>query len=472
VEIRDYLRIARRRWLLIAGCIVAALAVAALVTFRATPLYSSNAQLFISTPGSDSSQAYQGGLFSQQRVTSYADLATSREVAEQVLEATEVELTPSELAEKVSATAKPETVILELSVSDPSPRVAQRLAQAYARAMTEFITELERPTDDRPAPIKATIAVRASLPEAPYSPQPVRNLGLAAVLGLLLGIGAAVLREILDTTLKSADDVETVTPTPLMGHIGHDPEAPRKPLISDLSSHAPRAEAFRVLRTNLQFVDVDNAHKVFTVSSAIPQEGKTTTAVNLAIALAQAGGKTLLVDGDLRRPKVDQLLHLEHAVGLTTVLVGKIEAVDAIQQHSPSGLDVLTSGAVPPNPAELLQSHAMNELLDKLRGSYDTIIIDAPPLLPVTDAALLAARSEGALLVIRHGRTTREQLRLSIERLQAVDARAVGILMNMVPTRKGRGFDSYGYGYGYGYAPEAPDLGDRRRDRQVRASRS
>jgi receptor protein-tyrosine kinase len=455
VEVRDYLRIARRRWLLIAACLVLAVGLAALLTFRTTPLYSSTAQLFISTPGSDTSQAYQGSLFSQQRVTSYADLVTSREVAQQVLDRTDSDLTPTELSEKVSATAIPETVLLDISVSDPDAEVAQELSQAYARVMTGFIAELERPTDGGPSPIKATIAENASLATSPYTPQPVRNLGLAAVLGLLVGLGAAVLRELLDTTLKSPDDVAAVADTSVMGNIALDPGVSRAPLITELSSHAPRAEAFRVLRTNLQFVDVDHDTKVFVVTSAIPQEGKTSTATNLAITLAQAGQRVLLVDGDLRRPKVDTKLGLEHAVGLTTVLLGKVDVADAVQTHAPSGLDVLTSGSVPPNPAELLQSHAMGDLLETLRKSYDTVIVDSPPLLPVTDAALLSAQSDGALIVLRHGRTTRDQLTHSLERLEAVDARAVGVVLNMVPLSRA-GKSTYGYGYGYGYAPETP----------------
>ena len=451
MEVRDYLRIARRRWLFILGCLVVAVGVAALLTFRTTPQYASSARLFISTPGSDSSQAYQGSLFSQQRVTSYADLVTGRQVAEQVLQEVDSELTPGELSAKVSATVIPETVILEISVSDPRPEQAQIFAQAFAKQMTTFITDLEQPTHGGRSPIKATIAESASLPTIPFSPQPIRNLGLAGVLGLLLGVGIAVLRELLDTTLKSPADVTTVTEIPVMANIALDAEAGKKPLLTDISSHAPRAEAFRVLRTNMQFVDVDNRPRVFAVTSALPGEGKTSIATNLAMALAHAGHRTLLIDGDLRRPKIGTTMGLEHAVGLTTVLVGKVKVADAIQKHAASGLDVLTSGSVPPNPAELLQSHAMGDLLRALREEYDTIMVDSPPLLPVTDAALLSAQSDGALVVVRYGRTTKDQLANSVERLHAVEARPVGIVVNMVPTRQ---MSDSGYGYGYGYAPQ------------------
>jgi capsular exopolysaccharide synthesis family protein len=173
----------------------------------------------------------------------------------------------------------------------------------------------------------------------------------------------------------------------------------------------------------------------------------------VAITMAQAGQKVLLVEGDLRRPKIADNLQLETAVGLTTVLVGRIELEDAIQEHAVPNLSVLTSGAIPPNPSELLQSQSMKDVLSHLRKEYDVIVIDAPPLLPVTDAALIAAQSDGALVVVRHSKTTKDQLRHAVERLEAVDARALGVVLNMVPQR--RASDSYyGYGYGYGYAPE------------------
>ena len=203
----------------------------------------------------------------------------------------------------------------------------------------------------------------------------------------------------------------------------------------------------------MQFVDVDKDSKVFVVTSSLPQEGKTTTSENLAITLAQAGQRVALVDGDLRRPKIADNLRLESAVGLTTVLVGHHSLDNAIQNSSIENLWVLTSGATPPNPSELLQSHAMTDVLAQLRKTFDVIVIDAPPLLPVTDAALLTSQSDGALIVVRHGKTTKDQLRHAVERLEAVGGRTLGVVLNMVPHR--RSADAYGYGYGYGYAPEA-----------------
>ncbi len=463
MELRDYLRIARRRWTLILGCMVAAIAVAGIVTFQMTPQYSSSARLFVSTSQSDSSQAYQGSLFSEQRVTSYADLVSGQELSRRVIENLGIDMEPDELAEKIDATVVPETVIMEISVTDSSPKTAQQLTQAVATELAEYVDELETPPGKTNAPIKASIVDPASLPETPVAPQPTRNLALAAVLGLLLGLGAAVLRELLDTTVKTNEDVVETAQSAVMGNIAYDSHAVKKPLVTDLGSHAPRVEAFRVLRTNLQFVNIDSPSKVFVVTSSVPGEGKTTTSTNLAITLAQAGQRVLLVEGDLRRPKISENLHLETAVGLTTVLVGRIDLEDAIQDYSVENLSVLTSGTIPPNPAELLQSQAMGDALKRMRKMFDVIIIDAPPLLPVTDAALLTSQSDGALLVVRHGKTTKDQLSHSMARLQAVGGRALGVVLNMVPLRRGGDAygDSYGYGYGYGYG-YAPEPGRRK----------
>jgi capsular exopolysaccharide synthesis family protein len=468
MDLRDYLRVLRRHWLLILVCFVAALALSGLVTSRMIPEYSSSSRIFISTNNSSSDQAYQNGLFSTQRVASYADLVTGKDMAADVIDDLGLGMDPTELSRKVTAQAVPETVLLTISVTDPDPDMAQVLTRTYGEQLALLVADLETPPGGDTPVLKATTVDSATLPTVAVSPNWTRNLGLAGVLGLLLGFGLAVLRELLDTTVKSADDISDLTEASIMASIAYDAATVKRPLVSDLGSHEPRAEAFRVLRTNLQFVDVDADSKAFVVTSSVPGEGKSTTALNTAITLAQTGQSILLIDGDLRRPQVANVLGLEPAVGLTTVLVGKIGLTDAIQKHD-TGLHVLTSGAVPPNPAELLQSQSMATLLASARETYDVIVIDAPPLLPVTDAALLASMTDGALLVVRHSKTTRDQLRGANDRLASVGADTLGVVFNMVP-KKGGGAYGYGYGYGYGYAPEpeAP-AGKRRSTKAVKA---
>jgi len=451
VELKDYLLILRRRWLLILVSALLGLAGASAATFAVTPEYVSNARVFVTTSESTSSNEIAAGAqFSLQRVKSYADLATSRELAEMVIADLDLAVGPRELSNQVSAQVVADTVILEISVLDADPGRAQYLTQAYAEAMTVMIRELETPPGSTVSLVKGTIVDAASTPTSPVSPNPARNLALGAILGLLLGVGTAVLREVLDTSIKSPEEASAATSAPVLAAIAFDSATRSDPLVTSLPSHAPRAEAFRVLRTNLQFVDVDAESKVFVVTSALPSEGKTTTAVNLAITLTQAGQRVLLIECDLRRPKALSALGIDSAVGVTTVLVGKVSFTDAVQKHDGTDLHVLGSGSIPPNPAELLQSRAMADLLREARIAYDIVIIDAPPLLPVTDAALIAAQSDGALLVLRHGKTTRDQLAGVVDRLQQVDATTIGIVMNMVPNKR----SGYGYGYGYGYGPD------------------
>lgn len=447
--LRDYVRIARQRWMTIVIVTLLAIGAAAAITLRTTPQYAASATLFISTPQSGSDQAYSGGLFSQARVASYADLLTREEISRRVVDKLNLQDSPQELSKQIKALAKPETVVLTITVTDSKPERAQLLAQTVSEEFVVYVKELETPDGKTIAPVKASIVDRATEPDGPVTPKPVRNFALAAILGLLLGAGIAVLRDTFDTTIKTVDDLDTATGSaPLLGNIHFDKNAPKNPLITSLSSHAPRAESFRVLRTNLQFVNVDTKGKVYVVTSSVPGEGKSTTAANLALTIAHSGQSVILLEGDLRRPKAISYLQLEGSVGVTTVLVGRIELSEAIQNRS-EGFDVLAAGSTPPNPAELLQSQGMKRVIAKLRKDYGVVLIDAPPLLPVVDAAVLAAESDGAILVVHHGKTTRDQVAAAAGRLESVDARLIGTVLNMSPVPK-RGKS----GYGYGYAPE------------------
>src|SRR3954452_19773404 len=274
VELRDYLKVVRRRWRVIVTSLLVVVAIASIVTFRTTPQYRSSSRLFVSTTEQSTSDAYQGGLFSIQRVSSYADLVNGQELAKRVIGDLKLNMDPAQLSKEISATVVPATVILEVSATDSDPRQAQRIARTVATELTKFVSDLETPPGRRNAPIKASVVDSADLPTSPVSPQPVRNLGLAIVLGLLLGVGLAVIRELLDTSVKGAEDIAQITDTPVLGGILFDGDAPKQPLITDLAPHSPRVEAFRILRTNLQFVDVDRKMKVFVVTSSVPGDGK------------------------------------------------------------------------------------------------------------------------------------------------------------------------------------------------------
>ncbi|MBI2243335.1 MAG: polysaccharide biosynthesis tyrosine autokinase [Nocardioides sp.] len=473
MELKDYWLVMRHRWRVVVAIVALCVGAAALLTWQATPQYSSTASLLVSTSPSDTADAYQGNLFATQRVSSYAELVGKHKLAGQVANDLGNGMNPGALQSAVSTSVNPDTVILEISATDPDPVIARDIAQAYAQALSDEVASLETPDGKTDALVHASIVDNARVSGAPVSPQPTRNMMLALVLGMLLGIGAAVLRELLDTSLSSSEDIADVTAAPVLGRINADNAAARRPPAEVLTDATPWSESFRVLRTNMQYVEVDHDQKVFVVSSSLPNEGKTTTAVNLAITLALAKQRVVLVECDLRRPLIASRLGLDAGVGTTSVLIGKVHLRDAMQQYADTGLWVLSSGPIPPNPSELLQSNAMEKLVGGLRDDFDIVILDAPPLLPVTDAALLAAQADGALVVVRHGKTTRDQLGHAIERVEAVGGKAVGVVVNLAPTiKKGR---SYGYGYGYGYygytsrpAPTPSAKHDRRRARRTR----
>ena len=286
MELQDYLRIVRQRWLLIGLSTLVAVALALLFTLTATPQYKSTARLFVSTSQSDTADAYQGGLFSQQRVKSYANLLTGEEISRRVADKLNLSESPRLLANKITAVVQPDTVVLSISVIDPSARQAQRLTQATAEVFVTYVAELETPPGKSTAPVKASIVDRATVPGGPVSPQPVRNLGLALILGLLAGAGLAVLRDSTDTRVATdADFAEATNDAPVLGLIHFDKAAVKAPLITQLDTHAGRVEAFRVLRTNLQFVNVDQDNQVYVITSAVPSEGKSITSCNLALTI-------------------------------------------------------------------------------------------------------------------------------------------------------------------------------------------
>lgn len=466
VELSDYLQVLRRRWLTVVVCALLGLGIAGALTFSATPQYQASSRLFISTTQNSTTQAYQTDLFAQQRITSYASLVTTRKLAEKVSK--ELGGTPdaATLQREIRATAIPDAVLLQITATDPDPAQARAISKAYTERLATLITKLETPEVTTPPPgttappasalpiVKPSIVDEAGLPTRPVSPRPPLNLTLGLVLGLALGAGVAVARELLDTTVKSKTDVERAARVSVLGVLHADNAAAKVPPSESLVLQTPWAESFRVLATNMQYVKVDQAHKVLVVTSPLEQEGKSTTASNLALSLAKAGSSVVLVEGDLRRPTVASKLAMDGAVGITNVLAGKLDIDDVLQDYGDTGLAVIACGPIPPNPSELLQTEAMDKLLQELRDRYQFVVFDAPPLLPVTDAALLATRADGTVIVVRHGHTTREQLQDASERLVSVQAQAVGAVINMVPMPR-HGAAEYGYSYRSSYTDSA-----------------
>ncbi|MGO1745201.1 MAG: polysaccharide biosynthesis tyrosine autokinase [Microbacterium gubbeenense] len=457
MELSDYIRILRKNWIVIVAIILLALGASAVYSLARTPLYQSSSDIMVSTQsGSSSAELTQSNTYTQARVNSWVELASSPKVLDPVIHELGLAQTAAQLADDVAVSSPLNTTVVTTTVTNADPNLAADIANAVADSLATAIDEVET-LPDAPSPVKVT-PISAALPaEAPASPNVPLNLALGALIGLALGIGVAVLRTVLDTRIRSTRDIEALTERPVIGAIPHDPKAEARPIILQADPQNPRSEAFRALRTNLQFLDLEGGRS-FVVTSSMPSEGKSTTAVNLAIALADAGKRVVLIDGDLRKPKVADYLGIEGGVGLTDVLIGRANLNDVVQKWGRRSLYVLPAGKIPPNPSELLGSTRMAELLDSLARDADAVILDAPPLLPVTDAAVLARSASGAILVAAAGSTHRNQFSGALDVLENVNAHVAGVVLSMVPTR---GPDAYGYGYGYGYryvADETPEL--------------
>ena len=425
------------------------------VTVASTPVYTSGTQLFISTTDSSStSEVYQGNQFAEKRIASYAELLTSPELAARVIDRLGLDMAPDQLASNISATPVSGTVVLDVSVTDVSAEQAQRIAGAVGREFIAVANELETPAGTTVSPVKVTVFGAPDLPLEPSSPRPVLNLAVGLFLGVLIGAAAAISRDALDRSVKDADDAAEIAGAPTIAVILRDNELRTRHRF-ELGGSSRGAEAYRQLQTNLQFLDVDNPPRVLMISSALPSEGKTTVAVNLALALAEAGQRVVVVEADLRRPRVTTYLGMVGDVGLTNILTGSASVDDVAQPYGATSLVVVAAGPQAPNPAQLLASASMSTLLQELRATYDYVILDAPPLLPVADSTGLAVLADGVLLSVRHGATTREQLQRTRGTLDRVGATTFGVVLNMVPARDEASV-TYGYEYDAVARPASP----------------
>lgn len=455
MNLQDLIKLLRLRWVTILVSTLLATLAAVFVTMTTTPQYQAATRLFVSTTaGQSMSDLYQGNRLSQDRVLSYTELIKGQTLAQRTIDKLNLDMSAEQLRARVSATSKLDTVLITVKVQDESPVRARDLANALSDEFVVLVRELETPAPGVRPDARVVVEQRASIPDSPVVPRKSRNIALGLILGLGLGIGLAVLRDMLDNTVKDRENLEEITGVGLVGSIPLDKGRRNTPAIAFENDNSLIAEAFRKLRTNLQFLSVDNPPRVIVVTSSAPGEGKSTTAINIALALAEAEHSVVLVDGDMRRPSLAKYLDLVGSVGFSTVLSGAASLSDVLQDTKFPRLTVLTAGPIPPNPSELLSSQAAKNVLRDLRQQFDYVIVDSSPLLAVTDGAILATDADGTLLISRFGQTKREQLAHAVSTLQGVGARLLGAIVTMTPTR-GTGSYSYNYGYYYSYGENA-----------------
>jgi len=455
--VADYARALVHGWrLLVAGLIVGAAAAYGLLQLE-TPLYQANIQLFVSTSASDDlTAALQGGQFSQQRTASYAQLLVSRDLAASVVKDLGLDAPPEQVQGEITASVVPLTVILSVTVTDPSPQRALDIAASVGRQFSALVERLETPPTATASPVTVSTIAQPVLPAAPVSPDPKVYLAAGLLAGFLLAATIAVVRDRLDTRISSEDEAGSAAAAPVLGLLPDEP--PGNQPSSFATPGTPSAEAIRILRSNLQFVSVGNTFRTLMVTSSEQGEAKTTTAIRLAQALAEGGLRVLLLEADLRRPRATRYLGLVSGVGLTNLLTRSASIEEVLQPIGGDGrLTVLGAGPNPPNPSELLASQAMADVLAALSATYDVVVIDAPPLLPVADGTSLAGLVDGALLCVRFGHTQREAVERSRLALDRVGTRTLGVVLTFVP----RGV-SGAYEYTYSDLPNDHPRGIRR----------
>lgn len=446
--LRQYLEVLRRRKWLVAGVMTAAVATAAVVSAVQPKVYQATAKIVIGQ-GNGLLQPQFGNAFQPFTATA-KNLIESKIVAAQVIENMRLEdTTPEDLLDDISVSINPETAVLELRVEDTerdrARRIAQELSESFSTLFNlQFGAASAEPGDAASERLTSTIWDPARVEPEPVSPRPVRNVAVAAVLGLLLGLVAAYLREHFDRGLRTREEVETAYGLPVIGQIPTAKgERDRRPVA--WSGRGELAESFRALRANLQYVAVKRPLRSILVTSAAPEQGKTTVAANLALAIARSGASTILLEGDLRRPRLEEALGARTgSPGLTSALVGAVSTDDAIirvpLQDEPGGpattgrIDLIPSGPVPPNPTELLSSMQMTTLLDRVSVSYDYVLIDSPPILLVADALELARSVDGVVLVVRRGHASTDEAREVRAIVERLGIHLVGVVFTDVPS--------------------------------------
>ncbi len=430
MELRSYLQAIRKHWVLITVLTLLGAAGAAAAYALTPPTFSSTVTFYVSTPLVEGTNPLAAGQFAQARVNSYVSVLQSEDLALRVIRNQRLDMGPDELSKEITATAELNTVLVTAEIRDRSPDRSLAIARGIAGTFGGMVDELDNQGRKNQVVVINVIS-GPTLAADPVAPSLRRNGVLGVLLGLGLGLLIAVLRDLLDMTVRAGDTAADLVGAPVLGMIDYDPQSKRRPLILRDATYSVRAEAYRQLRTNLQFISATRSADVLVVTSSLPGEGKSVTAANLAQSFVELGDRVLLVEADLRRPKLSNYLGLENAAGLTNVLVGQVAVAEVIQAWGPDGLQVLSSGPLPPNPSELLGGQQMSELIAKLRPEFDKIIIDTPPLLPVTDAAVLSATADGVLLVVRWGKTHRAQVSSAAESLRKVNASLIGCVVNM-----------------------------------------
>lgn len=430
MDLPEYLVALKRHWIIILIVTVLGGMAGFGLAKLTPPSYTSTSSVFISVnSGESTSELVQGSNFAQDSMQSYAQLATMPVVLDPVIRRLGLEDSATSLAKRISVNAPLNTVLLNIKATAPGAQQAADLANAVATQLAIQVKSLAPKQTDGQAAINVQPVAHAAVPVFQSAPNTKLLAATGAGAGLLLSVIYALLRSVIDTRIRSERDLERLCDRPVLGLV------PRRDkrgtgVVMRTEPHDTVSESYRRVAANLEFLSPDNPVRSVAVTSALPGEGKSTLVLNLAVALAETRKRVLVIDADLRRPTVASICGIDGQFGLTTVLTGGAHLDEAIVPWGP--IHVLPAGRTAPNPAELLSSNIMGEILGDAQAEYDFVIVDAAPLLPVSDTLALVRHVNGTLLVARAGSTKARHIRGALSNLEGVKATICGIVLNQV----------------------------------------
>jgi len=503
-DLKEYLYLLRSwAWLIVLTGLLAG-AAAYVAAIRSTPIYETSTRLLVSDPPIIRSLDTSAMISGQTMTSTYAEMLVDAPVLQGVIDKLGLTMTAEQLADLVSVEIVRNTQLLVVTVKNPNPILAADIANTLGQVFADRIRELQsmryaasqkglaQQVSDMEQQINETtdaitkesdsaqkvqlearlteyrrlystlvtnfeqvrlaeaqtstnifVSAPATVQRVPVSPTTTRNTILAIVAGLVLAAGAVFAVDSLDDTIKNPDEIRARFNLPVLGMIAIHKITEGKP-ICQAEPRSPVAESFRSLRTNITYAAVDSPLRRVLITSPTPQDGKTTVSTNLAVVMSQSEKRVVLIDADLRRPQVHHKFGLLNRIGMSDLFVRPLEVLDGVLQSCDvPRLSVITSGRMPPNPAELLTSQKMELIFERLSEDHDLILVDTPPVLSVTDAAALATKMDGVIIVIKPGATKSAALEQSITQLRAVGARVLGVVVNGVDP----GSRKYGYYY-------------------------
>ena len=475
MTILEFFRTTRANlWLLIIGIIVGAAAGFGYASLQ-PKVYAASSSGYVTVGESGTVDVLSGSSAAKERARSYAAIVSSEAVAQKIKQNTpELSLTTGQIRASLTATAGDNAALITVSAQASSPKNAQLLANSALQATADYIKEIEQNPGNAQALVNGdsnatatpsansnTVRViplnNASVNPPLVSPNYQQNTLVGAVVGLVVVYAAIFLRRALDQRIRTRDDAIKATNSNILGVLPVSDDLAEENIVHASNDDHIAHESIRQLRTNLRFVNIDNPPSSFIVTSAVPGEGKSTVSLAVARSMASSGQPVILIDADLRRPTVAKKLHINAKIGLTQVLAGQVDIAEAVHQVEDSKLFVLPAGRIPPNPSELLGSDKMRQLIEELSKEF-LVIVDAPPLLPVTDASLLSHAVDGVIMVGTVGKSHREQMTEAVAVLERVNSHLFGVVLNKAP-RKGLGNSYYGFGYANSYVGYASYYG-------------